>query len=350
TKSKTSCNHKNAQVRKEWRSLSANDRKKYISAVKCLISHKSQADPKKVPGARNRLDDFVASHLIEQPKIHFNGHMFAWHRHFTWSYEQALRNECGWTGAQPYWDWTLDAGNILASPVFDGSPTSMGSNGEFIPHGTLHFEGFGLTVDLPPGSGGGCLKHGPFSDLIVNIGANQTLAPPDATIAPESTAVNNQTTTGLEYNPHCLTRDLAPDVWANQLGVPYVEYLMRATNVNHLEKRIDGLDGTQPDVQPRMHSAGHFVVGGQNNDPFAAPGDPMFFLVHSQLDRMYTIWQGQDPENREHQVGGTTEPVDLDGTGPKVTPNDKLTFDVIGGKMKLKDLLSTTDKQYCYIY
>lgn len=155
------------------RSLSKADRRKYIAAVKCLIKKKPTATSKQVPGARNRLDDFVASHMIEQPRIHFNGHMFFWHRHFVWLYEQALRDECGWTGGQPYWDWTLDAGNILASPVFDGSDTSVGSNGEFIPHGTLHFEGFGgLTVDLPPGQGGGCLKGGPFADLIVSIASH----------------------------------------------------------------------------------------------------------------------------------------------------------------------------------
>ena len=151
------------------RSLSASDRKKYIAAVKCMTKKKPKATPSQVPGARNRLDDFVASHSIEAARIHFNGHMFFWHRHFTWLYEQALRDECGWTGGQPYWDWTLDAADVTKSPVFDGSPTSMGSNGKFIPHGTLHFEGFGgLSVDLLPGTGGGCLTGGPFADLIVS--------------------------------------------------------------------------------------------------------------------------------------------------------------------------------------
>ncbi|KAF2105643.1 hypothetical protein BDV96DRAFT_655415 [Lophiotrema nucula] len=77
------------------RSMSANDRKEYISAVKCMYRHKTHANRRKVPGARNRLDDFVASHLIEGDKIHFNGYMFAWHRHFVWLYEQALEDECG---------------------------------------------------------------------------------------------------------------------------------------------------------------------------------------------------------------------------------------------------------------
>lgn len=151
------------------RSLSQKERASYTTAVQCLIKKRSQANKRKVPGARNRLDDFVASHLIEGDKIHFNGHLFAWHRHFVWLYEQALRKECGYKGAQPYWDWTLDSSNLLASPLFDGSPYSMGSNGEFFPHGSTHLEAFGLKLDLPAGTGGGCLKAGPFKDLTVSI-------------------------------------------------------------------------------------------------------------------------------------------------------------------------------------
>jgi tyrosinase len=114
----------------------------------------------------------------------------------------------------------------------------------------------------------------------------------------------------LEYNPHCLTRDLGAEKWASQINSSFVEYLMQAANVDGLQKRIDGLDPTYPILnQPQMHATGHFVVGGQNNDPLAAPGDPVFFLVHSQLDRLLTIWQGQDPKIRKNQVGGTTIPV-----------------------------------------
>lgn len=132
------------------------------------MGKKTQANKRKIPGARNRLDDFLASHLIEGNNIHFNGHLFAWHRHFVWLYEQALRTECDYKGAQPYWDWTLDADNLVASPVFDGGPYSMGNNGEYFDHGSTHLEAFGLTLDLPPGTGGGCLKAGPFQNLVVS--------------------------------------------------------------------------------------------------------------------------------------------------------------------------------------
>jgi hypothetical protein len=35
------------------------------------------------------------------------GLFFPFHRYFVWSYTQALKNDCGYTGVAPYWDWTL---------------------------------------------------------------------------------------------------------------------------------------------------------------------------------------------------------------------------------------------------
>ncbi|KAF2276777.1 Di-copper centre-containing protein [Westerdykella ornata] len=387
-KSKKVCKHSTVTTRKEWRSLSQNERADYITAVQCLIGKRSQANRRKVPGARNRLDDFVASHLVEGDKIHFNGHLFAWHRHFVWLYEQALRKECGYKGAQPYWDWTLDSANLLASPLFDGSPYSMGSNGEYFAHGSTHLEAFGLKLDLPAGTGGGCLKTGPFKDLIVNLGLNQTISPPAGNVtAPIPKTIDTPSTTNpeplteldkviknvtdiveepfqlfedvesvgvikyneaLNYNPRCLRRDLNLE-WAKMLDVANQQYLLTCPNVDCLERRIDGFEVNDPS-QPAVHPAGHFVVGGLQNDPFASPGDPMFYLIHAQIDRLYSIWQAQDPANRLKQVGGTKKPLDIDHSGTPVSLEDKLAFGIVDGKRKLKKLLSTTDNFYCYHY
>ena len=54
-----------------------------------------------------------------------------------------------------YWDWGRTAENPLKSAVFDGSDTSMGGNGYFIP-------GRNDTTPGPPGQGGGCIETGPF--------------------------------------------------------------------------------------------------------------------------------------------------------------------------------------------
>lgn len=53
-----------------------------------------------------------------------------WHRWFIWEMEQALRNECNYTGSIPYWDWTKTADEGFAnSQMFDGSATSLSGNG-----------------------------------------------------------------------------------------------------------------------------------------------------------------------------------------------------------------------------
>lgn len=30
-------------------------------------------------------------------------------------------------------------------------------------------------------------------------------------------------------------------------------------------------------------------------DTFASPGDPIFFLHHAQIDRVWALWQKKDP-------------------------------------------------------
>jgi hypothetical protein len=49
-------------------------------------------------------------------------------------YEKALREECGYDGAQPYWDWLIDTEsglNMTQWPIFDPD-TGFGGDGPFI--------------------------------------------------------------------------------------------------------------------------------------------------------------------------------------------------------------------------
>ncbi|KAI0451430.1 hypothetical protein F5B21DRAFT_487066 [Xylaria acuta] len=115
-----------------------------------------------------------------------------------WQCETALRVECGYKGTQPYWDWTLYTDDISQEPLFDGSEYSFGTNGVYVPHGTLNGTVPGVpapqVVTRPPGTGGGCVVDGPFANITLTLG-------PVFPVAEESNR------TGLEYNPHCLTRD-----------------------------------------------------------------------------------------------------------------------------------------------
>jgi tyrosinase len=81
--------------------MSGSERKDYIKAVQCLQKKPSKSDPAWAPAAKTRYDDFVAIHVNQTMYIHGNGLFLTWHRYFVWAYEQALRNECGYSGYQP---------------------------------------------------------------------------------------------------------------------------------------------------------------------------------------------------------------------------------------------------------
>jgi hypothetical protein len=81
--------------------LSKAERKSYTDAVLCLMSKPARTDSKVVPGAKSRYDDFLYTHINQTLSIHGTANFLSWHRYFTWTYEQALRNECGYTGYQP---------------------------------------------------------------------------------------------------------------------------------------------------------------------------------------------------------------------------------------------------------
>lgn len=62
-------------------------------------------NPNRAPGAKSRYDDFVALHINQTTQIHMTGNFMMWHRYYTWAFERALRDECGYKGYVPYWNW-----------------------------------------------------------------------------------------------------------------------------------------------------------------------------------------------------------------------------------------------------
>ncbi|KAF3000069.1 hypothetical protein E8E13_001545 [Curvularia kusanoi] len=113
--------------------LSLKERIAFTDAVNCL--HKLPAKtPKSVaPGAQSRYDDLVVTHIQQSDYIHGTGNFLTWHRYFTWTFEQMLREECNYRGTFPYYDWAHYAKNPKGGPFFDGSAGSMSGDGEYIP-------------------------------------------------------------------------------------------------------------------------------------------------------------------------------------------------------------------------
>ncbi len=86
---------------------------------------------------------------------------------------------------------------------------------------------------------------------------------------------------------------------------------------------------------------------------FNSPGDPMFWLHHTMVDRTWWIWQNQKPTERVFLVNGTR-------TMLNNPPSDKATMeDVIdlafvtpkdGPTYAMKHHVSSVAGPYCYIY
>ncbi|KAI1129745.1 Di-copper centre-containing protein [Nemania abortiva] len=321
------CNSSSIVRRQEWGSMSKQSRLEYINAVKCLQAKPPRFSKEAAPGVRSRFDDFAATHIQQTPYVHFDGLFLPFHRQAIWLYEKALREECGYTGWQPYWDWTLSWEDQRNSTVFDGSPYSMGSNGEAIPHGPTNVSALGVNLTIQPGTGGGCVYSGPFA------GYNVTLGP----VAFEPKGPDG----GLGYNPRCLSRDISLE-WSNHTKP--TDVLSVLTTCNDLEcfdTQLEAIDG--------VHAGGHFSMGGLGIDPYASAADPAFWLHHAQVDRVWTIWQNLNPHNRTLQVSGTGTAFN-EPPSPNVTLNTTIEFSVLGPQVAVGKTVSTTDNDYCYMY
>ncbi|CZT13014.1 related to monophenol monooxygenase (tyrosinase) [Rhynchosporium agropyri] len=338
------CTPHNISVRKEWGSLSGKERIAYTDAVLCLQSKSSLTPPELIPGARSRFDDFVGTHINQTNFIHYSGTFLAWHRYFVYVYVEALRNECGYKGDQPYWNWGLFSNNTEAGPVFDGSATSMSGNGEFIPgRGDIDVgtPGFGPTY-LPAGNGGGCVKSGPFANMTVNLG------PVDLPI----NGGGSVTGSGLEYNPRCLVRDIGTAVnnkYANSTSI--ANLLTGHDDIYWFQMVMQGIPGEE-DIG--VHPGGHYTIAGNpGSDAYISPGDVAFYLHHGMVDRVWWLWQNQDLANRQNAISGT-------GTLLNNPPSPNTTLDTIidvgfagtkgYGPIAMRDLMSTVAGPFCYTY
>ncbi|KAH6952440.1 hypothetical protein BKA56DRAFT_682059 [Ilyonectria sp. MPI-CAGE-AT-0026] len=264
------------------RTLSNSQQDAYINAVQCLMKVPSKGTSF-YDTLENRYDDFVAMHInatrggdnappivapggnsstgetfnpvppVPPPSIfgiHGVGIFLPWHRYAIWTFESALRSECSYTGAQPYWDWTLDnpASNssILTAPVW----RSFGTNSS-------------------PTTG--CVEDGAFAGTTLNLGPENSIA----------------------KNPRCLTRAFGVELFDSSSQFKDVYPLvMQRQSYRQLQFFIDGLDFLSPDDMDKgewealvnLHTLGHTAIGGDLLDLYSSPNDPLFWVHYILLD------------------------------------------------------------------
>lgn len=74
-------------VRKEWRTLSAEEKRSYLAAVDCILTTPSHTPPSNTSGVRSRYDDLLYTHIQQTFSVHYVGHFLPWHRYLVAAHE-----------------------------------------------------------------------------------------------------------------------------------------------------------------------------------------------------------------------------------------------------------------------
>lgn len=256
-------------VRKSAVDLSPGERDRFLEA---LIRLKHRPAPNG-PAGTSRYDQFVALHgavfVVLAPGLppgetvnygHWNIGFCAWHRQYLRELEKALQAEVAGVTI-PYWDWTDHVGAV--STLF-----------------TNEFLG-SLRVGAP----------GPVTDSVL-----RNPVPPA-----QRPAWWPAGATG--YPIHPLLRDGFGSVLAR--GSVGVGWPPTAAQIDQLERLVV----MQPDVHPfwffwlvleaghpqiaaATHNTGHNFIGGHMSGGFS-PNDPIFWLHHANVDRLWANWQAR---------------------------------------------------------
>ncbi|KAE8406589.1 hypothetical protein BDV37DRAFT_242850 [Aspergillus pseudonomiae] len=294
SKHQFTCTH--PRIRPEWRTLSHAEKTSYIAAAHCLTT---------TPSPRNSNitvhDDFSYLHSRTGNYSHNAAPFLPWHRYFLHAYEHALKEYCHYTGPLPYWDWSLDYRNLIESPIWDTD------------------DGFG-----PSGSSftsvanGRCVDQGPFANWMPTYYEGN-------------------------YHPHCLSRGFQDETIVTRVG--------------NLTVRPDILQGVIRDkseyfdfllaVETMSHLTIPYIVQGDFSK-VTAPNDPVFFLHHAQVDRVWWSWQGVHDERRRKYNGIAR----YDSTA-EASVSDVLDLGFIlenGAVVTVEDVMDAEGSLLCYRY
>ncbi|KAK4495154.1 hypothetical protein PRZ48_013481 [Zasmidium cellare] len=343
----SNCTFDAVKKRVEWDSLCDDEKRDYIKAVRCLQT-KPSISGDLVPGARNRYDDFVGTHINQTLSIHSTGNFLTWHRYFLATYETALREECGFKAPLPYVNWARYSNSVIDAPLFDGSDTSISDNGAYVPgRATMHFPSDNSSlVSLPPSEGGGCITSGPFKDYKINLG-------PIALLGVNTTSSNPQKD-GLGYNPRCIRRDLSVNAASGASDFNTTKLIAHSETIAAFQDEMQGPFGYGiPEFG--VHASGHYIISGDpGSDFYTSPGDPWFFLHHAQIDRVYWTWQMQVWEKIEERQSSIAGTITFLNTPPSrnATVEDRIALGVNDGfkGLEIKEALSTVAGPFCYVY
>lgn len=258
-------------VRPNQRNLNGSQRQRFVAAVKAMKN-------------QGIYDVYVAWHMeamMAQPMLAHQGPAFLpWHRQYIRMFEQDLGAadlSLGGNGdlTLPYWNWTVD--NVTTPTGIKGriwGNKFMGPNG---------VGGVSLRVTTGPFATNNPAGNWPLN--IIDQGTANFLQRDFATSVP-SLPTPQQVTQVRQVT----TYDAAP--WD------------ASSNLRTFRNMLEGWVALSPTAPPpQMHNRVHVWVGGTMQGG-ASPNDPIFFLNHCNVDRIWARWQQNKPLSAQYPPDG----------------------------------------------
>ncbi|MER9586218.1 tyrosinase family protein [Mesorhizobium sp. M0276] len=273
-------------IRKDAMHLLPTEKKAFTDAVLALKKQPSKFHPS--DESRGRYDDFVEVHYNAMMAMMMGhvpnwGHLSAafgpWHRVYLYHFESELRATSAEAAsvALPYWDWT---NKPSTAAVF--APDLLGGNGQ------------------PADSQ---VMDGPFAHAAGNW----------------NVVVKDDNT-----NPDFLTRQFGADQSAPKLPGKTAQNAVMAIGVYdeapwYDDSRKTAAQRNRADqlfrfrLEYDLHNLVHRYIGG-DMALASSPNDPVFWLHHCNLDRLWSYWE---------QTKGVSAPYAPDSGGPDGQSGDK---------------------------
>ncbi|MEW2579957.1 tyrosinase MelC2 [Streptomyces syringium] len=261
-------------VRKNQASLTATEKRNFVNAL--LELKKS-----------GRYDDLVRTHnqfiMSDTDSGDRVGHrspsFLPWHRQFLIQFEKELQTVDA-SVTLPYWDWTVDrttTASIWGADFLGGNGRPRDAQ---VTTGPFAYSGGRWTVTVN-------VDSRPYLQREMGAGVAQlpTRAEVDSVLA-------------------MATYDMAP--WNS--------------SSNGFRNHLEGWRGVN------LHNRVHVWMGGQMSSG-VSPNDPVFWLHHCFIDKLWTQWQRAHPTSTYLPAAGTANVVDLGDTmrpWNNVTPADML--------------------------
>jgi tyrosinase len=273
-------------IRKNQAKLSTDEKRRFTQAIITLK-------------ARGQYDQYVSWHkdIINALGGHFGSAFFPWHRTFLVKFEQDLRRIDS-SVSLPYWDWSIDNSKTSSPWVAD----LMGGDGSSSDHAKV--------MDGPF-----AYDRGNWPINVRDSGDPQYLQ--------------------REIGQHADTLPTVQDVLTALDASPYDVAPWDSTSQSGFRNRVEGFI-PPPDTVPKMHNRVHEWVGGTMR-PLGSPNDPVFWLHHCFVDKLWADWQvwqlqvGADNYHLYLPLSGARSGNNLDDPMPPwnqphdtVTPRDVL--------------------------